>query len=121
MCELMYRPMGHPSRRQCGRITPAMVTATFDEWQGDQPGHGIGPASYAGYARTQIEKLVPQPQDAVALGLTPRNEAPIRSSTKSTSDPARNGTEAGSTSTTAFSRDITRSSSAWARSMSNLY
>src|SRR6202158_1155124 len=70
---------------------------------------------------TQIEKLVPQPQDAVALGLTTRNDAPIRSSTKSTSDPARNGTEAGSTSTTAPSRAITKSSSACARSMSNLY
>jgi len=69
----------------------------------------------------QIEKLVPQPQDAVALGLTTRNDAPIRSSTKSTSDPARNGTEAGSTSTTALSRAITRSSSACARSTSNLY
>src|ERR1035437_6498081 len=55
----------------------------------------------------QIEKLVPQQQDAVALGLTTRNDAPIRSSTKSTSDPARNGTEAGSTSTTALSRAIT--------------
>src|SRR5260370_24980761 len=111
MCEFMYRPMGHPSRRQCGRITPAMVTATFNEWQGDQPGHGIGPASYSGYARTQIEKLVPQPQDAVALGLTTRNEAPIRSSTKSTSDPARNGTEAGATRTHALSPARTRSSS----------
>ena len=27
----------------------------------------------------QIEKLVPQPQDAVALGLSTRNEAPIKS------------------------------------------
>ena len=36
----------------------------------------------------------PQPQEAVALGLTSPNEAPIRSSTKSTSEPARNGTEA---------------------------
>src|ERR1700688_972868 len=69
----------------------------------------------------QIEKLVPQPQDAVALGLTTRNEAPIRSSTKSTSEPARNGTEAGSTSTTALSRAMTISSSALARSISNLY
>src|SRR6202012_651892 len=69
----------------------------------------------------QIEKLVPQPQEAVALGLTTRNEAPIKSSTKSTSDPARNGTEAESTSTTALSRAITRSSSACARSTSNLY
>ena len=69
----------------------------------------------------QIEKLVPQPQEAVALGLTTRNEAPIRSSTKSTSEPARNGTDAASTSTTARSRAITRSSSALLRSMSNLY
>jgi hypothetical protein len=37
----------------------------------------------------QIEKLVPQPQEAVALGLFTRNEAPIRSSTKSISEPAR--------------------------------
>jgi len=44
-----------------------------------------------------------------------------KSSTKSTSDPDRNGTEAGSTSTTALSRSITRSSSAFARSTSNLY
>src|SRR2546429_3685603 len=28
---------------------------------------------------SQIEKLVPQPHDAVAFGLTTRNEAPIRS------------------------------------------
>src|SRR3954471_4796230 len=69
----------------------------------------------------QIEKLVPHPHHAVALGLLTRKEAPIRSSTKSTSEPARNGTEAGSTSTTAVSRSITRSSSALARSMSNLY
>src|SRR3984957_5097615 len=69
----------------------------------------------------QIEKLVPQPQEAVALGLLTRNEAPIRSSTKSTSEPARNGTEAGSTRTTALSRAITRASSARERSTSNLY
>src|SRR6516165_4378903 len=73
------------------------------------------------HARNQTEKLVPQPQDAVAFGLCTRNDAPIKSSTKSTSDPARNGTEAGSTSTTALSRSITRSSSALARSTSNLY
>ncbi len=36
---------------------------------------------------SQIEKLVPQPHDAVALGLTTRNDAPIKSSTKSTSEP----------------------------------
>src|SRR6476469_3750437 len=87
----MYRPMGHQK-------VSAVETDGF-----------------------QIEKLVPQPQEAVALGLTTRNDAPIRSSTKSTSDPARNGTEAGSTSTTALSRAITRSSCACARSTSNLY
>ena len=48
---------------------------------------------------------MPQPQEAVAFGLTTRNEAPIRSSTKSTSDPARNGTDAGSTATTVSIRD----------------
>lgn len=69
----------------------------------------------------QIEKLVPQPQDAVALGLLTRNETPIRSSTKSTCDPARKGWEAESTSTTALSCSITRSSSVRSRSMSNLY
>src|SRR3954470_23424914 len=69
----------------------------------------------------QIEKLVPQPQDAVAFGLTTRNDAPIRSSTKSTSEPAKNGTEAGSTSTTAASRAITISWAARAPSTSNLY
>ncbi|CAL77806.1 hypothetical protein BRADO4054 [Bradyrhizobium sp. ORS 278] len=82
---------------------------------------GLAPGMTVGVARNQTEKLVPQPQEAVALGLLIRNEAPIRSSTKSTSEPARNGTEAGSTSTTALSRAITRSSSALARSMSNLY
>src|ERR1700676_2225555 len=69
----------------------------------------------------QIEKLVPPPHDAVAFGFTTRNEAPIRSSTKSTSEPARNGTEDGSTSSTALSRAITRSSAALSRSTSNLY
>src|ERR1700754_2062956 len=70
---------------------------------------------------SQMEKLVPQPQDAVAFGLFTRNDAPIRSSTKSTSEPARKGTDDESTSTTALSREITRSSSALVRSTSNLY
>src|SRR3984957_5838803 len=81
----------------------------------------IGPQDFFQVGFLQIEKLVPQPQEAVALGLLTRNEAPIRSSTKSTSEPARNGTDAGSTNTTALSREITRSSSARARSTSNLY
>ena len=46
-------------------------------------------ARSCGGATRQIEKLVPQPQDAVACGLLIRNEAPIRSSTKSISEPAR--------------------------------
>ena len=37
----------------------------------------------------QIEKLVPQPQEAVACGFLILKEAPIRSSTKSISEPAR--------------------------------
>src|SRR5215510_14511983 len=41
----------------------------------------------------QSAKLVPQPQDALAFGLLTRNEAPIRSSTKSISEPARNCSE----------------------------
>ncbi len=40
-------------------------------------------------AAAQSEKLVPQPQEAVACGLLIRNDAPIRSSTKSISEPAR--------------------------------
>jgi hypothetical protein len=37
---------------------------------------------HPGYGRLRhTEKLVPQPQDAVALGLAILNEAPIRSST----------------------------------------
>ena len=34
------------------------------------------------------EKLVPQPQEAVAFGFFTLNEAPIKSSTKSISEPA---------------------------------
>ena len=41
----------------------------------DTPGHD------AWMSADQIEKLVPQPQDAVATGLFTLNEAPIRSST----------------------------------------
>ena len=39
--------------------------------------------------RTQSEKLVPQPQEALACGLLMRKDVPIRSSTKSISEPAR--------------------------------
>src|SRR5262249_46323129 len=67
------------------------------------------------------EKLVPQPQDAVATGFLIRNEDPIRSSTKSISAPAMYCTDTGSTSTVAPSRASTRSSSARAVTQSNLY
>src|ERR1700730_11254284 len=67
------------------------------------------------------EKLVPQPQDAVATGLLIRKAEPIRSWTKSIPPPAMYCTETGSTSTVAPSRASTRSSSAWAVTKSNLY
>jgi hypothetical protein len=41
-----------------------------------------------GRLRVQSAKLVPQPQDAVASGLLTLNEDPMRSSTKSISEPA---------------------------------
>jgi hypothetical protein len=40
-----------------------------------------------GRLRVQSAKLVPQPQDAVAFGLLTLNEDPMRSSTKSISEP----------------------------------
>ena len=46
------------------------------------------PAVAARIIVDQSAKLVPQPQDAVAFGLLTLNEAPIRSSTKSISEPA---------------------------------
>ena len=69
----------------------------------------------------QSAKLVPQPQEAVAFGFFTLNAAPIRSSTKSISEPAMYCCDTGSISTVAPSRAITRSSSALACSMSNLY
>src|SRR5499427_4342646 len=67
------------------------------------------------------EKLVPHPQDAVAIGLLIRNDEPIRSSTKSICAPAMYCTETGSTRTVAPSRASTRSSSALAITRSNRY
>src|ERR1700761_154966 len=69
----------------------------------------------------QTEKLVPQPQDDVALGLWILNAAPIRSSTKSISEPLRKSSDIGSTSTVAPSRAMTRSSSILVSSMVKLY
>jgi hypothetical protein len=39
--------------------------------------------------RGESEKLVPQPQDASAFGLSTLKDAPIRSSTESIPEPAR--------------------------------
>src|SRR5581483_4214405 len=72
-------------------------------------------------ARGQIEKLVPQPQDAVALGFFTLKDEPMRSSTKSISEPERYSSDTGSTSTRAPSRSITRSSGSEAGTRSNLY
>ena len=49
---------------------------------------GFAPSACAGMTATYSAKLVPQPQDAVAFGFFTLNEAPIRSSTKSISEPA---------------------------------
>src|SRR5262245_38811220 len=68
----------------------------------------------------QMEKLVPQPHEAVALGLWTLKEEPMRSSTKSISEPARYCSETGSTSTRAPARSITRSSGSEAGTRSNL-
>src|SRR5215471_13624677 len=81
----------------------------------------IGDGGQARPSRPHTEKLVPQPQDAVAIGLLIRKEEPIRSSTKSISAPVMYCTEIGSTSTVAPSRASTRSSSAWVVTQSNLY
>src|SRR5689334_5267732 len=106
-------------QRDDGRLSRLARSAAAEDRGADRQRQRQGAVRFE--IGSQIEKLVPQPQEAVAFGLTTRNEAPIRSSTKSTSDPARNGTEAESTSTTAPSREITRSSSALAWSTSNLY
>src|SRR6478672_4993679 len=113
---------GRPPAFQAGRAKRATNAAVASAacLEGG-PGPVTPSTASSGLQEIQIEKLVPQPHDAVAFGLTTRNDAPIKSSTKSTSEPARNGTEAGSTSTTAPSRAITRSSSALSWSTSNLY
>src|SRR5262245_21631567 len=69
----------------------------------------------------QIEKLVPQPQEAVALGLWTLKDWPIRSSTKSISEPPKYSSETGSISTRAPARSITRSSGSGWPTRSNLY
>src|SRR5262249_57286489 len=68
----------------------------------------------------QTEKLVPQPHEAVALGFETLKEEPMRSSTKSISEPARYCSETGSTSTRAPARSTTRSSGWEVGTRSNL-
>src|SRR4028119_2430120 len=56
------------------------------------------------------EKEVPQPQEAVAWGFSILNDWPMRSSTKSTTEPSMYWMETSSTTTVAPSRSITSSS-----------
>ena len=76
------RPAGEPGERE-----PAACSAVYD-----RRGAVMGPLSRgracARCADTYSAKLVPQPQEAVAFGFFTLNEAPIRSSTKSISEPA---------------------------------
>src|SRR5215469_17593687 len=58
-----------------------------------------------------IEKEIPQPQDEAAFGLRIWKEAPIRSSTKSTSAPLSRPSETSSTTMPTPSRSNTKSSS----------
>src|SRR6185437_15068619 len=101
-------------RHRLERAVPAMRTGDF----GFELHHG---RLFERRKRGQSEKLVPQPQEALACGFLTLKAAPIRSSTKSISEPARYCTETGSISTTAPARSMARSSAARARSMSNLY
>src|SRR5271155_2153077 len=75
----------------------------------DVPGrdfHGRG-----GTAAQPIENELPQPQDEAAFGLRIWNEAPIRSSTKSTSAPLNRPSETSSMTTPTPSCSNTKSSS----------
>src|SRR6476660_7049010 len=69
----------------------------------------------------QIEKLVPQPHDAVALGLWILTAWPMRSSTKSISETSMYGSETESISTTAPWRSMTKSLGARVASKSKPY
>src|SRR5277367_8720 len=72
-------------------------------------------------SRPYTVKLTPQPHEATAFGFFTLNAWPIRSSTKSSSEPTSISSETGSTMTFAPSRVTTRSSSALPFSMSNAY
>src|SRR6516225_227659 len=87
---------------------------------GDRKGVSLASCNAIECATAQMAKLVPQPQEAVALGLCTLKEEPIRSSTKSISEPERYCSETGSTRTRAPARSIRRSSGSEARTRSNL-
>src|SRR3990172_3230733 len=74
-----------------------------------------------GLRESYTEKLVPQPQDAVTLGLLSLNWAPIKSSTKSSSAPCTKPSEMGSTTTRAPSRSTRKSSGAVSVTRSKRY
>jgi len=60
---------------ECRGIHAFLLPGLKDVDGRDKPGHHVKSGL------DQIEKLVPQPQEAVATGLLILNEAPIRSST----------------------------------------
>src|SRR5205814_87672 len=67
----------------------------------------------------QIEKELPQPQDEAAFGLRIWNEAPIKSSTKSSSAPFNRSSEVSSTTTPMPSRsNRTSSGFCWSSKLS---
>src|SRR4029450_6995208 len=69
----------------------------------------------------QMEKLVPQPHEAVAFGLMTLKEEPIRSSPESISEPAMYSSDIRSMSTRPPPRSMMRSSASDAPTRSNLY
>src|SRR5947209_18091002 len=69
----------------------------------------------------QTVKLAPQPQDAFTFGLSILKDWPIRSSTKSIRVPRRKSSDTESTSTTAPSFAITKSSGSRSCVTSNAY
>jgi hypothetical protein len=74
---------------QAGTHMPEAVVPATRSSRRERRGYPRGDDSCVGDWKDQSEKLVPHPQDAVAFGLLMRNEAPIKSSTKSISEPAR--------------------------------
>src|SRR5262245_11818540 len=79
-------PRGHVRGRRNSRPGKDAEVAV-KKWRSRLPRLGLGRLRRQPGAR-QIEKLVPQPHEAVALGLITRKDEPIRSSTKSISEPA---------------------------------